>query len=191
MSITTKVYVVSLPRTGTKTVCKMLSTVGYNVKHLPSVFYPRLIGEDFNAFADTPCYSYSFVYERKFDKNDNKFIYIDRPVDDWIESFEGVNLHTGYSLLMNLTMHEHMNVVRLLDSRCMGEVFGYHKTYDREHFKQKYYDHREQMQELLGDKMLVYKLSQGWEPLCEFLNLPLPESEVPHLNQKVINERIV
>ena len=31
--------------------------------------------------------------------------------------------------------------------------------------------------------MLVYNVKDGWEPLCKFLNLPIPDEEFPHKNK--------
>ncbi len=33
-----------------------------------------------------------------------------------------------------------------------------------------------------ADRLLVYDIKQGWEPLCEFLDVPVPDSPMPHLN---------
>lgn len=33
-----------------------------------------------------------------------------------------------------------------------------------------------------ADKLLVYEIKQGWEPLCEFLEVPVPDGPLPHLN---------
>jgi hypothetical protein len=33
-----------------------------------------------------------------------------------------------------------------------------------------------------ADKLLVYEIKQGWEPLCEFLEVPVPDTPMPHLN---------
>ena len=33
-----------------------------------------------------------------------------------------------------------------------------------------------------ADKLLVYEIGEGWEPLCEFLEVPVPDSPMPHLN---------
>lgn len=32
------------------------------------------------------------------------------------------------------------------------------------------------------DQLLIYEVGQGWEPLCEFLGVPVPEVPFPHLN---------
>lgn len=33
-----------------------------------------------------------------------------------------------------------------------------------------------------ADRLLVYDLKQGWEPLCDFLGVDVPDTEFPHLN---------
>ena len=33
-----------------------------------------------------------------------------------------------------------------------------------------------------ADKLLVYKVSEGWEPLCKFLGVPVPSVEFPKAN---------
>lgn len=31
-------------------------------------------------------------------------------------------------------------------------------------------------------KLLVLELGEGWEPLCQFLDKPIPDVEYPHVN---------
>ena len=33
-----------------------------------------------------------------------------------------------------------------------------------------------------ADRLLVFEPKQGWEPLCAFLDLPVPEGPFPHVN---------
>jgi len=33
-----------------------------------------------------------------------------------------------------------------------------------------------------ADRLLVFEAQDGWEPLCRFLEVPIPEEEYPHLN---------
>jgi hypothetical protein len=51
------------------------------------------------------------------------------------------------------------------------------KTRDR------YKEHYAMVRRLVPkDQLLEYKLSQGWEPLCEFLNVPVPDQPFPRTN---------
>ena len=34
------------------------------------------------------------------------------------------------------------------------------------------------------DRLLVYDVREGWEPLCRFLGLPVPAEEFPHSNSR-------
>jgi Sulfotransferase domain len=43
-----------------------------------------------------------------------------------------------------------------------------------------------------ADRLLVWSVGDGWEPLCEFLELPVPDTPFPHLNDsKGFVDRIV
>jgi hypothetical protein len=43
-----------------------------------------------------------------------------------------------------------------------------------------------------AERLLVWSVSDGWEPLCEFLGLPIPNTPFPHLNDsREFVERIV
>jgi hypothetical protein len=35
-----------------------------------------------------------------------------------------------------------------------------------------------------ADRLLVWEPSEGWEPLCEFLELPVPDGPLPHANDR-------
>jgi hypothetical protein len=34
------------------------------------------------------------------------------------------------------------------------------------------------------ERLLVWSVTEGWEPLCEFLQLPVPDEPFPHLNDR-------
>jgi hypothetical protein len=55
---------------------------------------------------------------------------------------------------------------------------------------QRYHD--EVQQTVPSDRLLVWSVADGWEPLCEFLELPVPDTPFPHLNDsKEFSKRIV
>lgn len=42
------------------------------------------------------------------------------------------------------------------------------------------------------ERLLVWSVAEGWEPLCEFLEVPVPEAQFPHLNDsKVFSGRVI
>ena len=55
---------------------------------------------------------------------------------------------------------------------------------------ERYNDEVKQM--VPSDRLLVWSAEQGWDPLCEFLEMPVPQAPFPHLNDKdMFIERIV
>ncbi len=45
--------------------------------------------------------------------------------------------------------------------------------------------HNEEVQRLVPpEKLLVYNVKEGWEPLCVFLGVPIPDKPFPHLNDR-------
>ncbi len=54
---------------------------------------------------------------------------------------------------------------------------------DRDHCVRVFERHNEEVQRLIPkDRLLVYEASQGWAPLCRFLDRPLPDAPFPSEN---------
>jgi len=47
-----------------------------------------------------------------------------------------------------------------------------------------YQHHDEVMKNVPKKKLLIYDVKEGWQPLCDFLNVPIPDTDFPHLNKK-------
>lgn len=62
--------------------------------------------------------------------------------------------------------------------------FGDHR-HDRD-FMVPYFERRtEEIKAALPeDRLLVYEVKQGWEPLCEFLGVPVPDRPFPRVNSR-------
>ena len=41
------------------------------------------------------------------------------------------------------------------------------------------------------DRLLVFRVKEGWEPLCAFLDVPVPDRPFPHLNDRKLLKRVV
>jgi len=59
---------------------------------------------------------------------------------------------------------------------------------DKEVFRKRYLQHEEDVLEFFAGRtdFLAMDISQGnpWQPLCEFLQLPVPKLAFPHLNRR-------
>jgi predicted naringenin-chalcone synthase len=54
---------------------------------------------------------------------------------------------------------------------------------DRDYALQVFDRHRRQVVETVpAEQLLIYDIRDGWGPLCEFLEVPVPETPFPHLN---------
>lgn len=58
------------------------------------------------------------------------------------------------------------------------------ETDDRAHCTEVFAAHNQAVREAIGaDRLLVFDVKEGWEPLCAFLGVPVPDGEAfPHLN---------
>jgi hypothetical protein len=64
-----------------------------------------------------------------------------------------------------------------------GEFTG--RFSDREHAIRVFDEHNEAVRrEIPLDRLLVFEVGQGWEPLCEFLRVPTPDEPFPHTNDR-------
>ncbi|MCC6313356.1 MAG: sulfotransferase family protein [Thermomicrobiales bacterium] len=63
---------------------------------------------------------------------------------------------------------------------------------DRRHAIAVYEAHNAAVERTIApDRLLVYNVGEGWEPLCRFLGVPVPDEPFPHLNDAAEFERLV
>ena len=56
---------------------------------------------------------------------------------------------------------------------------------DREHCISVYQRHNETVRKLVPpDRLLIYEVKEGWEPLCGFLQKPIPQEPFPRTNSR-------
>lgn len=60
---------------------------------------------------------------------------------------------------------------------------------DKEFAIQVYNEHIEEVKRVVpAEKLLVFHPREGWEPLCAFLEVPVPERPFPHSNERAMIE---
>jgi predicted naringenin-chalcone synthase len=73
-------------------------------------------------------------------------------------------------------------VLRAVDSAIWEGLFE-GRFDEREWAIEVFERHRmEVMEAVPAEKLLIYDTRDGWEPLCEFLDVPVPKTPFPHLN---------
>ncbi|POM25276.1 hypothetical protein BTM25_39200 [Actinomadura rubteroloni] len=110
-----------------------------------------------------------------------KIILTERDPDAWYES----TLATIYRIAQEKpagAVGEDMYA--MLNALVWDGVFG-GRFEDREYAIEVFLRSNETVKrEVPEDRLLVYRAGDGWEPLCSFLGLPIPEESYPHLNDR-------
>ena len=47
------------------------------------------------------------------------------------------------------------------------------------------------MEKVPADRLLVHSAKEGWQPLCEFLDKPIPDQPYPHSNESKVMKRAI
>ena len=57
------------------------------------------------------------------------------------------------------------------------------RMHDREHLIRRFNEHIEDVKRSIpASRLLVFNVKEGWGPLCDFLELPEPDTELPYVN---------
>ena len=107
-----------------------------------------------------------------------RFIYTRRPIDPWLDSCQ-----RHFTVELGQTRIEQNQVY--LNTLC-DAFYGSH-VYDEPSYRATYLKHDEEVMALHGGRsdFMLYDLTQnqGWEPLCNFLDKPVPNAPFPMSNK--------
>lgn len=82
---------------------------------------------------------------------------------------------------------------RFLEEGLARGQFGAKNTDEfRKNARPIYKRHYAEIRELLKDqpdRLLEYRLEDGWEPLCQFLKRPIPNVPFPQVNESALTQR--
>lgn len=112
---------------------------------------------------------------------DAKFVHTERDPERWAESFGS----TIYKLLANISetppeMHEWLSMV--VD---VIEKTGFPPGLDHDALVERFVSHNNTVRECIpADQLLIFEVKQGWEPLCKFLDVPVPDDDFPRTNDR-------
>jgi len=76
--------------------------------------------------------------------------------------------------------------IHMLDYVFAGSM----ETLTKEDYIAQYLRHIEEVKATVpADRLLVFSVTEGWEPLCEFLGHPVPDKPFPHANSGIADLR--
>jgi hypothetical protein len=119
-----------------------------------------------------------------------KVILVERPVDTWMTSFGTVlvdGVCCGFPGFALCDLGPWVGSPRSYIIRDM--IMGWLKADSRRMAWQRmpiaHSEHSAMVRKLVpSDQLLQYRLEDGWEPLCRFLGVPVPDMPFPHVNDK-------
>jgi hypothetical protein len=117
-----------------------------------------------------------------------KVIVAMRNPEKWYQSFADTlgKRGTSWSLVL-LSLFDPFFLGKLVPMTVTlrNGLLGAEKASDPEHVKAVYIRMHEEVRQMVPqDKLLEYKLGDGWEPLCKFLNKDIPKTMFPFINER-------
>jgi hypothetical protein len=205
-------------RTGTSTLKKALEILGYDpTYHMYEVvvnrrkhpnFWVRVSDKEpvdfdeifcengkpkYRATCDLPS---SLYWKEQLDQYpEAKVILTFRNAEKWYKSCMDTIFHVIYG-----SPHQYFGLY-LLDRLGLGVVNkefwmkvvcrdAFRNNWSKENLIACYSEHNDKVQsECPHEKLLVFRVEQGWEPLCKFLGKPIPAEPFPHINDTVHFQR--
>ncbi len=119
---------------------------------------------------------------------DARVILVERPVDRWARSFGGILLDQAYCgiggfIKRQLGPWADITTTAAYADVCMGWLGTDSRREAHELLPSRHREHYEMVRKLVPAKQLLeFDLKDGWEPLCSFLNVPVPDVPFPHVN---------
>jgi hypothetical protein len=179
----TKVFGIGLPKTGTSSLHDAVQILGLRSVHWPHDDetvrqvrhgdYKLRIMSECDVISDTPIPAIFPQLDTAFPGS--KFIFTERDRDAWLTSERNAPFNHGLP-----APGSHRDFYRALlygvtafDEERFGWVYDEHVLRVERHFAERPHD-------LL--RIDITK-NAGWEPLCAFLGLPVPDAPFPHSNR--------
>ncbi len=182
-------------RTGTLSLKQALEQLGYPCHHMFEIFLHNEHIKTFTAAARGEAVDWETVFgeyratvdwpgatywrELTAAYPDAKVILSERDPQQWYESFEAtISGGVRGGLVDNPEWHEmvQLGIVR-------RDFEG--NADDRDHLVALFERHNAEVRATVPpERLLVFEARQGWDPLCAFLGVPVPDDAFPHANDR-------
>lgn len=108
-----------------------------------------------------------------------KVILTERDRDQWFASTQ----KTIFDGMEHMIQDPANPFARMIKKTVYRDMGGH--IHDSARAIAKFWDHNEGVRRSVPlDRLLVYNVAQGWDPLCRFLGVPVPSSPFPRLNTR-------
>lgn len=159
-----RIFGISCPRTGTSSLAYAIRKLGWMTGH----YFSEQAFRDIAMFEFANDFPITFRYKELDERfPGSKFIYSDRPVDDWLRSYELHLQRTGHTTIGNWQEYNKI-------------MFG-GTDFDEDRFREAFLNHRAEAFDYFKDRpddLLVLKMPydvQAWNEICRFLGAEQPK----------------
>jgi hypothetical protein len=143
--------------------------------------WDTLLG-DFQSAVDWPACAFYAELHRQYP--DAKVILSVRDADKWYASaLETIWPFSGVIPCWVMVVVPPLRVMhRMIQEVIWDGTFG-GRFLEPDHAKAVFHEHIAQVKKTIpAEQLLVYEVSQGWQPLCDFLGVPVPDTPFPQVN---------
>ena len=147
----------------------------YNTSRGDPMNWNRLL-KGFGSAVDYPVSLFYSELEKKYPKV--KFILTIRDFDGWYESTKNT-IYTVPTILPGwfMMIAYPIRIFIEMQNKLIWVNLFKNNFEDKEFARTVYYKHIEDVKKTVPrDKLMVYRVKDGWAPLCEFLEVDIPES---------------
>jgi hypothetical protein len=112
-----------------------------------------------------------------------KVIHTERPEDAWWSSFDST-IGKFFAKVPDLDLPPHIReVFSTMSGWFLAQTFDDYS--DRDSAIAAYRRNNQLVRDTVpAERLLVFHVADGWAPLCEFLELPIPDTDFPHRHPK-------
>ncbi|KAM5356772.1 hypothetical protein ACJ41O_003418 [Fusarium nematophilum] len=118
-----------------------------------------------------------------------KVVLVERNIEDWYKSYMHAIIDNAFHPFSTFVYHvdrSYIHKVGKVQKTVLGGWAGIWSRRDAElKARSKYREHYARVRSVTPpERLLEFKLEDGWGPLCEFLGKDIPSSGFPRLNEK-------
>lgn len=200
------------PRTGTASLKTVFETLGYGeCQHMENLFNRPELVDNWIEFFETGKTDFDFLFkgfqsttdfpgyllykELLTQYPDAKVVLNLRDPEEWYESFK----RTVFTFVPQTPEQKEKLKPKMEASerfRNIAKTLGLVEVYLlKGHYKDNFLDKEKTLEiyrrfndeiraNVPAGQLLEYQVSEGWEPLCEFLDVPVPQADFPMRNQR-------
>ena len=144
----------------------------------------RALFRDFQATVDFPA---SVCYRELMAAfPEAKVIHTIRDPERWYDS-TSETIYQASSLFPGWLLKTARPVGRLIEmqERLIWQNLLEDSFENRQRAIEIFQQHTEEVKRVVpADRLLIFEVKEGWEPLCQFLDVPVPDTPFPHVNDR-------